>query len=220
VPTAAQALRHRRDIADLIRIALRDVGAVFGQVDTAETAREALEDLLPSLVALYGSAAATLSAEWYDEIRDDDEIRGRFAAIPAEIDAAAAGTSELAGWGIAPLFQAEPDWESARTLVEGGLQRRIANASRGTITGSSIADPAADGWQRVGSGECEFCDMLIGRGAVYSEAGADFASHDHCNCTAAPAFGGQPRPVKPYTPSQRNVSDADRARVREYLRTH
>lgn len=220
MPTAAQALRHRRDIADLVGIALRDVSVVFRQVATAEAAREALEDILPSLVALYGSAAATLSADWYDDIRDTDGARGRFTAIPAEVNPATAGTSELAGWGVGPLFQAEPDWDSSRTLVEGGLQRRIANASRETITGSSIADPAADGWQRIGSGECAFCDMLIGRGAVYSEAGADFASHDHCNCTAAPAFGGQPRPVKPYTPSTRNSTEADRARVREYLRTH
>jgi hypothetical protein len=26
--------------------------------------------------------------------------------------------------------------------------------------------------------------------------------------------------VKPYTPTERDVTDADRARVREYLRTH
>jgi hypothetical protein len=30
--------------------------------------------------------------------------------------------------------------------------------------------------------------MLIGRGAVYSEATADFQSHDHCNCQAEPAW--------------------------------
>lgn len=220
MPTAAQALRHRRDVADLVAVALSDVGVVFRQVDTAEAAREALQDILPSLVALYGAAAATLSADWYDDIRDTDGARGRFTAIPAEVDPATAGTTELAGWGVGPLFQAEPDWDSARSLVQGGLQRRITNASRETITGSSVADPAADGWQRVGSGECAFCDMLIGRGAVYSEASADFASHDHCACSATPAFGGQPRPVRAYTPSKRNITDADRARVRDYLRTN
>jgi hypothetical protein len=62
--------------------------------------------------------------------------------------------------------------------------------------------------------------MLIARGAVYTEVTADFASHDHCNCSAVPAFGGQPLAVKPYTPSSKNITDADRARVREYLRTH
>jgi hypothetical protein len=62
--------------------------------------------------------------------------------------------------------------------------------------------------------------MLIGRGAVYSEATADFAAHDHCKCSAVPAFDGEPRPVKPFTPSLREATDADRARVREYLATH
>jgi hypothetical protein len=71
--------------------------------------------------------------------------------------------------------------------------------------------------------------MLIGRGAVYSEAGADFASHDHCNCSAVPAFGGQPRPVKPYTVSPRRtidpqtgkpVVDADFLRAKAWIKSN
>lgn len=219
MPTAAQALRHRRDRDDLIGLALADVAALFRQFNAPGPLRDALMDLLPQLYDIYGSAAATLSADWYDEVRETDGVRGRFTAIPAELKADP-GTSALVGWGTAPVFQPEPDFAAAQSLVEGGLQRRIADVSRETITASSIADPASDGWMRVGSGECPFCDMLIGRGAVYSEAGADFASHDHCQCTATPAWGGQPRPVKPYTPSPRQSTEADRARVREYLRTH
>ena len=220
MPTAAQALRHRRDRDELIETAFRDIGLLFRQFDSAETLREALMDLLPGLYGIYGAAVATLSADWYDDIRDADEVRGRFTAIPAELKADA-GTDELARWGVGPLFQAVPDKASARSLVEGGVQRRIADVSRETITFSSVQDPAATGWQRVGEGGCKsgFCDMLIGRGAIYTEAGADFASHDHCRCSAVPAWGGEPKPVKPYTPSQRNISDADRARLREYLRT-
>lgn len=194
---------------------------LFRQFDSAESLREALRDVLPALYEIYGMAVATLSADWYDEIREADGVRGRFSAIPAEVKADA-GTDELAGWAVGPLFQAKPDPAAAQTLVEGGLQRRIADVSRSTISQSSIADPQAAGWQRVGEGRCTsgFCDMLIGRGAVYTEATAAFAAHDHCRCSAVPAWGGQPVPVAPYTPSQRNVSDADRARVREYLRTH
>lgn len=76
------------------------------------------------------------------------------------------------------------------TLIGGGLQRTIANQHRGTVTASSIADPKARGWRRVGSGvSCDFCQMLLGRGAVYIEETADFATHDHCNCSAEPDFG-------------------------------
>jgi hypothetical protein len=175
-------------------------------------------DVLPDLVRTYHLASATLSADWYDELRDLIDAKGRFRAIPA--DDRDLGGDVLARWGVAPLYQAEPDWARAQMLIRGGLQLRIANASRYTVAGSSIQDPAAQGWMREGSGECAFCDMLIGRGAVYSEAGADFAAHDHCNCSAVPAFDGEPRPVKPYTPSARNVTDADRARIRDWIANH
>ena len=208
----------RTAITDLAVLADRDLGAVWRQVSTADEANAALRDVLPDLIHTYSLASATISANWYDDLRDMIEARGRFTAIPAALDDL--GADSLAGYAVAPLYQAESDWRRARVLVQGGMQLRIANASRYTVAGSSIADPAAEGWQRQGSGECAFCSMLIGRGAVYSEAGADFAAHDHCNCSAVPAFKGEPRPVKPYTPSARKATDADRARVREYLRTH
>jgi hypothetical protein len=144
-------------------------------------------DVLPALVATYGDAAGTLAADYYDDLRERQGAGRRFAAIVADLPNDG-GTDELARWGVSPLFAAEPDWTSAKTLVAGGLQRRIANVSRLTITQSSVQDPAARGWQRVGAGGCDFCSMLIGRGAVYTEASADFDSHDHCNCQAEPAF--------------------------------
>ena len=203
-------------ITDLAVLAGSDLDALWRQVQTPDEAREALQDVLPALVNTYGLAAATISADWYDDARDLVDAKGRFMAIPADLGDQ--GADILARWGIGPLFKPEADWRRARVQVEGGLQLRIANASRYTVAGSSIADPAADGWQRQGAGSCAFCAMLIGRGAVYTEAGADFAAHDHCRCSAVPAFKGEPRPVKPYTPSARKASDADRARVREYLR--
>jgi hypothetical protein len=208
----------RRAVNDLSTLAAGDLRALWRQVSTADEARDALSDVLPLLVNTYGSAAATVAADWYDDLRDELNISQRFFAITADFDDQ--GADVLARWGVSPLFDAEPDWERTRTLIEGGLQRRIANAARETVRISSLEDPQAQGWQRAGGGGCAFCTMLIGRGAVYSEHSADFASHDHCRCHAVPAFKGRPRPVKPYTPSERDVSDADRARVREYLATH
>lgn len=202
-------------VATLAIAALHDL---WQQVLDAMRAKEVLAELLPPLIDSYGSAAATFAADWYDDYRDQSEVHGLFTATPVEIGDR--GALELAGWAVGPLFGAEPDWETAVTLVDGGLQRRIADVARDTIITSSLADPASDGWQRVGDGSCAFCQMLIARGAVYSEANVDFASHDWCNCGVAPAFGGKVRPVKPYTPTSRNITDADRARVRKYLRTH
>lgn len=212
------ATQLRNAVARLSARADRDLASLWRQVGDAAQAREALKDILPAIVERYGSAAAVLAAEWYDQQRLKAGVSGRFLADP--VDLGKLGTDELAGFAVGPLFAKAPDWSAAQSLVSGGVQRRIANASRLTVTSAAAADPKAIGWQRTGTGKCAFCAMLIGRGAVYTEAGADFASHDHCGCAAVPAFEGLVVPVRPYVPSTRNSTDADRARVRDYLRTH
>jgi hypothetical protein len=188
------------------------MAALWRQVSNAVEARIALQDVLPALIRTYGQAAASVAADWYDEARDVAGVGGSFRAIPASIDNSA--TDALALWAS----EHGTDLDSVRTLVNGGMQRRIANWGRETVMGSALADPAADGWQRVGAGSCDFCNLLIGRGAVYSESSADFASHDHCQCAAVPAFHGEPRPVKKYTPGPRDATkaggaDYDRAKA-------
>lgn len=215
---AASGLTLASATSSLATLANETLQGLWRQVTDALQVKAVLLDALPALIDQYGSAAATLAADWYDDYRATADISGRFLAIPAEVGDR--GADELVGWGISPLFSAEPDVEAAKTRIEGGLQRRIANVARDTVIDSAIADPAAEGWQRVGVGSCAFCQMLIARGSVYSEKTADFGSHDHCHCSAVPAFGGQPRPVKPYQPTSRRITDADRARVRKYLRTH
>lgn len=197
----------RRQQAALARLAANDLASLWAQVSNAVEARIALEDVLPALIQTYGEAAAAVAADWYDEARLAAGVPGSFQAAPAVL--ADQATSALALWATSH----GTDMESIAALVSGGVQRRIADWGRRTITGSSLADPRADGWQRAGVGECDFCTMLISRGAVYSEATADFASHDDCNCAAVPAFKGEPRPVKPYTPTvRRSKVDQDRAK--------
>lgn len=211
-----RGLDLRDGVQGLVVFAERDLAALWRQVRDAAEAQTALHDILPALIDTYGLAASALAAEWYDELRDKVGVPGRFTALTAEINDT--GAHALVGWAGSKAT----DLSTMQELVLGGMQRRIANFSRQTVMGSSIADPQSRGWQRVGAGECTngFCDMLIARGAVYSEASADFAAHDHCKCSAVPAFDGEPRPVKPFTPSVRQATDADRARVRDYLATH
>lgn len=208
----------RQGVDDLSTLASADLALLWEQVDDPLLARDALLDVLPDLIATYGAAAATLAADWYDDLRAESTAPGRFTAVPVEVGAA--GAVSLAKWGIGPAFGPEPDWRRAQVLVEGGLQRRIANAARYTVTKSAVLDPGAFGWQRVGDGKsCPFCLMLIARGAVYQESSAQFASHDHCGCQAMPAFQGSPVPVKAYVPSPRESTEADRARVRDWIAT-
>lgn len=205
-------LRKRQQA--LARLAANDMAALWRQVSNAVEARIALQDVLPALLQTYGQAAAAVAADWYDEARDAAEVGGAFRAIPASIDDQA--TDALALWAT----QTGSDLASIQALVEGGLSRRVATWSRDTVMGSALADPRAEGWQRSGNGSCAFCRMLIGRGTVYSESSADFASHDHCNCVAVPAFEGTPRPVKPFAFGPRHGVEADFNRAKAWLETH
>lgn len=187
MPLSATARRHRADLAELARLAENDLSILFRGIPEPKRVQEALRDMLPQLVALYGSAAASLGADWYDDLRDRAEVRGRFQAIVADLPDIGR-TDSLAGWAVGPLYGTDPDPTTAFSKASGGLQRIIFDADRHTVMRSSIQDPRARGWQREGNGECQFCQMLIGRGAVYSEDSVDFDSHDRCRCVGVPAF--------------------------------
>lgn len=178
---AAPSLLLRRDLSHLDAQMRKELEGFWRSLSLA-SAVEMLNDVLPGLVDEYGAAAATLAADWYDELRSQREVKGRFQAAPADI--ANPGVPALVGWAATEAS----DDSAFKALILGGAQRRVANFSRLTVTDSSIADPGARGWMRTGVGECDFCRMLIGRGAVYTESTADFASHDHCQCGAEPAF--------------------------------
>lgn len=181
---------HRRDLAALTTLAERDLSIAFARFTSpdATKVRDALAAILPGLTATYGAAAATLAADWYDEVRDAQAVKRRFRAIPAELPDAGR-TESLAAWAVGPLFQAEPDRVTTLAKLAGGFQRVVANASRETITVSSIEDPSARGWQRVGGARpCDFCSLLLGRGGVYTQASVDFLAHDNDRCGAEPVF--------------------------------
>lgn len=215
----------RSETAKIVELAERDLSRLWRLVASGASAEVALRDLLPAIITEYGALGAALAAEWYDEQRAKADVRGRFTAIPVE--SGDRGAHALIGWALAEAT----DDAGLKGLILGGVQRRIADHLRYTVAGSAIADPAARGWQRIGTGSstCKFCEMVNGRGAVYSEATANFAAHDNDDCQAVPAWEGQPVPVKPYTVSPRRtidpetgkpVIDADYERARDWMRDH
>lgn len=181
----AEARRHRDDLAELKRLADTDLAVVFRQFDTADEIRDGLQDLLPRLMEVYGSAASSLAADWYDDLRDAAEVRGRFQAIVADLPDLGRVDS-LARWSVSPLYNAQPDPGTALLKVSGGFQRIIYNADRETITLSSTQDRRA-GWVRVGNGGCDWCEQFLD-GEVHFVEGYDFDAHDHCQCIALPVF--------------------------------
>lgn len=139
--------------------------------------------MLPDLVHTYGVVSAALAAEWYSDARQLARVAGRrFDPVPFWLDDTR--TEELAQWAVST----GTNLDNVLVLVNGGVSRRVQNYGRMTVATAAIADPRARGWKRVGTGRCDFCKKTIALGAVYSEAGADFHSHDGCGCQAAPAF--------------------------------
>lgn len=212
----------RNQIAQLARLAKGDLDELFRRVSDARSPqlRDALLDVLPELVATYGAASAALAADWYDALRDEAAARGRFSAIPADLGDTK--TEGLVGWAM----ETAKDDDGFKTLIKGGVQKRIANASRLTVMQNSATDTQSVGWKRLGGGACDFCLMLIARDELYTEASADFASHNDCNCSAYPLIkGAEPIDVKDYVKSPRFIEDdLERAKknesVREWIATH
>lgn len=187
-PTPSEVALYRAALRDVNTLAQRDLLTSWRQfnLDDAAQVRDGLMDLLPGIIATHHLNAATVAADWYDLQRYELGAKKRFRAIMAEEPTDARGVV-MARWGVAPMFGEAAELAAPVVLskIAGGLQRVVTDGARQTIVGSAARDPGGVGWARVGAGGCDFCRMLIGRGAVYSsEATASFDSHDHCGCDA------------------------------------
>ena len=171
----------RSETAGLVRLAETDLRAIWRIFESGEgDAQTVLNDLLPGLITEYGAMGAAVAAEWYDEQRDREGARGRFVAEPIE----ASDRDALALVGFAVATATSDD--ALRGLILGGVQNRVADHVRLTVTGASVRDPAAKGWTRVGDGgSCDWCADLIGEVFVTE---AEFPSHDNCGCGPSPLF--------------------------------
>lgn len=207
----------REEAALISAQAIAEVEALLAGLagESSTAVRSALLDVLPGLTNEYVRLASVVGMEWYDEFRTGLGISTPFAAdLP---DLRDPGIESLVRWA-----EEESADDLARlSLIEGGFQRRVVNGARYAIIDNATRDPRARGYQRysrVSATGCGFCQMLASRGAVYrSESSASFGAHDNCKCVAVPAFDGTELPVRPFVPSAKRVTDADRARVRDWI---
>ncbi len=221
-PPEQVTLQRVVDLADLDLRAFLE-GEIRAGGLTASEGRELLMETLPGWAAPYENASATVAADLYDQKRYASGVDLVVPYAPALAPPAEpARWGILASWALAPVVD-ETDWSAAFQKIVGGAHRTIADAHRNTTMGNAVADRGARGWKRVGRGSktCDFCKMLIHRGDVYDSISVQFKSHDHCRCAAETEFesiealefselGGSAR--------KRVQTDADRARVREWLR--
>lgn len=209
----APALTLSSSLRDVTDLALAELAALW-DLPVGELSG-ALTDLLPAAVYTYTAATSVLAADLYNVMREANDVTGDFQAVIPDADF---GADALTGWAIEPLRLLEPKIEVARFRAESGLQKRMANAANLTMTTSAAEDPQARGYmRRTNTGACDFCRMVASRGGVFTKASSTFACHENCFCESVPAWGGRALPVKAYKPSDRPQTDADRARVREWI---
>lgn len=124
-----------------------------------------------------------------------------------------AGVKARVAKGISPAAASAQALED----VKAAGASRVLEADRQTVMRSARADKRATGWRRLSHGGCKFCNMLAGRGEVYTATSVRFASHDHCRCTAVPAYGGPEVNVHQYTASKEKITPKERAQLKAYL---
>lgn len=186
--SAAQAEALRQAQEGVRSLVVRDLNAFWVSLDLykPEAARDALLEFTRVLVAAYGESAASVAADWYDEVRAAGRVPGRFRAqmvVPDESVAMAETVHRVAGG----LFTDDPSGVLLGLVA--AAPKYVLAAARQTIVWSTVRDPRASGWERVVRPDaCRFCRMLRGRGAVYKESTVDFAAHKSCNCAAAPSW--------------------------------
>lgn len=153
-------------VADLDRLAASLVGRSGSEV------YEGLMELLPDLGRKYEGAASKVTAEFFAELQDMQDVKKPVS--PVELDPvprkswqALAGFSSsgqtLAGQSANDLFFG---------LLSGGFTRRVTEAASDTM----VENAAAQGgmrYQRVpAAGCCSFCAMLASRGGAYRSRAA------------------------------------------------
>lgn len=181
---------------------LRDLQRLWPAMDWEDVDRafplwaEAVE----ALVRGSRAASASLASSYLQAFRLAAGVAGTApvvtaAALPAEQLAAVLRVTTVAAVKASTARGVNADRAMANAFVRsaGEITRLVLDGGRDTIRRTVAADPECRGWERVGSSSaCDFCRMLIGRGAVYKAETARFAAHGHCACEPQPVYRRDP----------------------------
>lgn len=150
--------------------------------------REALIQGIQALVTQYGTAAAVMAAEWYDDLRAMKGIPDTFTATPLTQDFSEQ-IDRTVRRAIAPLFTENYNIGAIANSIVVKASQYAIDGARNTVIENTRLDPRSAGWQRIPNGPtCDFCMMLVGRGGVYREKSVGFRAHAHCDCAVAPSW--------------------------------
>lgn len=184
----------------VVALARADLVTLFATLDPSrpEAFRDALLDIVPTLVREYGDLASVAAAEWYEEVSPHT-----FLARTADSGFPADGVEQGVRYHAAPLFTDAPD--AALAGLSGALQRYIAYSGRETIARNVRLDPSKPRFARVPTGAktCAWCTMLASRGFVYltkQSAGLTDHFHDDCDCQVTPMWDRKNAHIEGYDP--------------------
>jgi hypothetical protein len=183
-----QLEQYRLANAELSRLVKRDLTAFFASLNLnrPEAARNALLEFLPMLTTQYGDIAASVAAEFYEDMRASAGARGSFTALSAASVPTAAVESKvryLAGH----LWTPTPGAMLGALLV--AADKYTKQPGRDTVAANAKREGVR--WARVPSGAktCSWCLILASRDAVYASkksAGGEenHRYHGDCDCQA------------------------------------
>jgi len=185
----AQLESYRLATSELSRI-VKELLAEFVaslNLDRPEQARDALLEFVPVLAAQYGDVAASMAAEFYEDMRAAQGAVGAFSAATVEgipVGAVEAKVRYLAGhlWTPEPASILSPLMVATDKYVkQPGRSTMAANARRENVRYARVP---------TGATTCSFCLVLASRDAVYATAksagdsgsgyGDDY--HGDCDC--------------------------------------
>jgi hypothetical protein len=185
---------HRQRQLALRAATLRDLLAVWPafDIDDIDGSWPALEAALVTLVNARHRDSSGLAAAYYRTFRQAEGVPGRFTPKLAEppnptlLRATLNILGPIATKKAIARGQRKPA-EVMLTRLSGSVSRQVLDGSRRTLQESTKADPRAQGWRRITSGNaCSFCAAIAAEGVIGSEV--DFAAHDHCSCTQEVAY--------------------------------
>gem|GEM_PF-1972578 len=180
--------QHSLELDAIVAAAIEDALSALSAQDANDLNPDEYQADIAAILYEYAQMAGGAGADFYSELRAEAGLRGFQPKIVTGLNSPA--VKAVARWSIGPMYGAEPNAYAARSRLEGGIQRLVADADRKTVAANVERDPARARWYRATSAKaCAFCAMLATRGAIYRSSESALRSHNHCRCLAVPIFG-------------------------------
>ncbi len=163
-----------------------------GGYEERKAARDEAMESFKELVSVYGDAAATLAADFYEELAES---------------AGEQSVESSVRYAARNLFGQQASAAAFADAMDAALRRYVKKMANDTVSRNAVRDGARHGvkFARVPTGAetCAFCIMLASRGFVYASektAGEFDHFHDNCDCKVVAGFG--PRAVRRIRPRE------------------